>query len=82
MSGELNDKVDQLFAKSSRSKAIKKNKFPVDLEVEKRFGELKTKYANAVAFLLVKNVARRNLQEYFEKDNDNKKRFETIKRLR
>jgi len=82
MSGELNDKVDQLFAKSARSKAIKKNKFPVDLDAEKRFGELKTKYANAVAFLLVKNVPRRGLQEYFEQSDDNKKRFDTIKRLR
>jgi hypothetical protein len=61
MSGELNDKVDMLLAKSSRSKAIKKSKFPVDLDAEKRFSDLKTKYANAVAFLLVKNVARRNL---------------------
>jgi hypothetical protein len=82
MSGELNDKVDMLFAKSSRSKAIKKSKFPVDIEADKRFGELKTKYANAVAFLLVKNVARRSLQEYFEENDDNRKRFETIKRLR
>jgi hypothetical protein len=82
MSGELNDKVDQLFAKSARSKAIKKTKFPVDLDAEKRFGELKTKYANAVAFLLVKNVPRRGLQEYFEQSDDNRKRFDTIKRLR
>ena len=67
------------------SKGIKKNrkdKFPVDVEAERKFGELKTKYANAVAFLLVKNVARRGLQEYFEAGDENKRRFETIKRLR
>jgi hypothetical protein len=79
---DLNDKVDVLLAKSNRSKGIKKSKFPVDIEADRRFAELKTKYANTVAFLLVNNVPRRELQEYFEKSDDNRKRFETIKRLR
>lgn len=77
-----NEKVDMLFKKNPNSKKIKKDKFPVDLEAERRFAELKTKYANAIAFLLVKNVARRNLQEYFEQSEENKRRFETIKRIR
>jgi hypothetical protein len=79
---DLNEQVNMVVAKSSHSKSIKKSKFPVDIEAERRFGELKTKYANAVAFLLVKNVPRRELQEYFEKDDDNKRRFEVIKKLR
>ncbi len=77
-----NEKVDMLFKKNPASKKIKKDKFPVDIEAERRFAELKTKYANAIAFLLVKNVARRNLQEYFEQSEENKRRFETIKRIR
>ena len=83
MSNE-NDKVDLLFQKNPNSKKIKKekSKFPVDLEAEKRFSDLKTKYANAIAFLLVKNVTRRSLQEYFEQSEENKRRFETIKRIR
>jgi hypothetical protein len=43
------------------SRAIKKTDKPrivVDVEAEKRFDDLKRKYANAVAFLLVKNVPR------------------------
>ena len=58
-----NEKIDALFEKNPNSKKIRKekSKFPVDIEAEKRFAELKTKYANAVAFLLVKNVARRSL---------------------
>lgn len=77
-----NEKVDLLFKKNPNSKKIKKDKYPVDIEAERRFSELKTKYANAIAFLLVKNIARRNLQEYFEQGEENKRRFETIKRIR
>ena len=58
---DLDEKLNTILVKSERSKVIKKSKFPVDIDAEKRFNELKTKYANAVAFLLVKNVARRNL---------------------
>ena len=68
-----NEKVDLLFKKNPNSKKIKKDKFPVDIEAERRFGELKTKYANAIAFLLVKNVSRRSLQEYFEASEENKR---------
>jgi hypothetical protein len=79
-----NAKIDALFEKNPSSKKISKNKskFPVDIEAEKKFAELKLKYANAVAFLLVKNVCRRNLQEYFDESDENRRRFDTIKRLR
>jgi hypothetical protein len=79
-----NAKIDALFEKNPTSKKISKNKskFPVDIEAEKKFAELKLKYANAVAFLLVKNVCRRNLQEYFDESDENRRRFDTIKRLR
>ena len=40
------------------SKGIKKTKFPVDVDAERRFDALKRKYANAVAFLLVSNIPR------------------------
>ena len=50
---------------SSKSKAIKKSKFPVDVEAEKAFDSLKRKYSNAIAFLLVKNVPRDELHSYF-----------------
>ena len=49
------------FDKNPRSKVIKKSKYPVDAETEKKFEGLKRKYANAVAFLLVRNVARHQL---------------------
>jgi hypothetical protein len=58
---DLNEQVNVVLAKSSHSKPIKKSKFPVDIEAERRFAEKKIKYANAVAFLLVKNVPRRSL---------------------
>lgn len=46
---------------SSASKGIKKSKFPVDIEAERRFDALKRKYANAIAFLLVSNIPRLQL---------------------
>lgn len=72
--------VSQLI--DSRSKGIKKNKFPVDVEAERKFDGLKRKYANAIAYLLVKNIARRDLKFYFEANDDNRRRFDTIKRFR
>jgi hypothetical protein len=56
------------------SKAIKKPQRPrivTDPEGEKRFEDLKRKYANAIAFLLVKNVPRKNLKAYFEESEEN-----------
>lgn len=67
---------------SKNSKFIKKTKFTVDPEAEARFNDLKRKYANAVAYLLVKNVTRMNLREYFDKSEENRRRFDTIKRFR
>ena len=67
---------------SNKSKAIKKSKFPVDIEAEKAFDGLKRKYANAIAFLLVKNVPRQDLYTYFSENDENIKRFQTIKKLR
>lgn len=65
------------------SKAIKKkSKYPVDVEAEQKFNQLKRKYANAIAYLLVKNVPRKELQHYFEANDENSRRFATIKRLR
>ena len=48
---------------SSHSKGIQKPKgrIAVDAEAERKFDDLKRKYANAIAFLLVKNVARKDL---------------------
>ena len=47
---------------SPHSKPIrKKNRYPADIEADKKFDEQKRKYANAVAYLLVKNVPRTDL---------------------
>lgn len=66
-----------------QSRAIKKKtRFPVDIEADKKFDELKRKYANAIAYLLVKNVRRTDLQNFFSENDDNKRRFETMKKFR
>lgn len=52
------------------------------MEAEKAFDSIKRKYANAIAFLLVKNVPRTNLHAYFEDNEENRRRFQTIKKLR
>ena len=68
---------------STTSKGItKKSKFVSDPESDKKFEELKRKYANAIAFLLVRNVPRLGLKEYFFASEENRRRFDTIKRLR
>ncbi len=67
---------------SQRSKGIKKTKFPVDVEAEKQFESLKRKYANAIVYLLVRNVPRTDLHHYFQENEENKRRFQTIKKLR
>jgi len=48
---------------SPHSKAIKRTKqrYPVDLEADRKFDELKRKYANAIAYMLVKNIRRVDL---------------------
>ncbi len=45
------------------------------MEAEKAFDGLKRKYANAIAFLLVRNVPRQELYNYFHENDENKKRF-------
>ena len=64
------------------SKGIKKSKFPVDIEAEKRFDAIKRKYANAIAYLLANNIPRIGLNEYFQATPENRKRFDTIKKIR
>ena len=68
--------------KQPKTKAIKKSKYPVDVEAEKRFDSLKKKYSNAIAFLLVKNVAKDDLQSFFASSEDNKRRYDTLKKFR
>lgn len=63
-------------------KKDKKSKFPVDVEGDRKFNNLKQKYANAIAYLLVKNIARKDLQQYFEANEENVRRFATIKKIR
>lgn len=79
----MTEEVKGTIAESS--KAIKKPMRPrivVDVEGEKRFDDLKRKYANAIAFLLVKNIPRDKLSQYFDEGEENRRRFSTIKKLR
>ena len=73
-------------ARSAKSKAIlKKNKntkYVNDPEEEKRFEQLKRKYANAIAFLLVKNVPQSQLRTYFNENEETRLRYDTLKRFR
>ena len=39
----------------------KKQRYPVDIDADRKFDELKRKYANAIAYLLVKNIRRTDL---------------------
>ena len=57
----MSDTDSQKISRDSRPIKKVKSKFPVDIEEEKRFDGLKRKYANAIAFLLVKNVNRNEL---------------------
>lgn len=50
---------------ATTSRRIKKTKYPEDIEAERKFTALKQKYANAIAFLLVNNIPRGDLQGYF-----------------
>ena len=58
-----------------------KGKFTVDPEEEKRFDNLKRKYANAVAFLLVKNVGQSQLRSYLENE-ENQAKYQALKSMR
>jgi hypothetical protein len=49
---------------------------------DKKFDELRRKYANAVAYFLIKNVQQSDLHSYFNENEDNKRRYETLKRMR
>lgn len=78
----MSDTDSQKVATESRRIKKVKSKFPVDVEAEKKFEGLKRKYANAIAFLLVRNVSRNELQRYFSENEENARRFATIKKLR
>lgn len=83
MSTAKEESKDLEFKVSQLTKSIKKkSKFPVDVEADRKFDGLKRKYANAVAYLLVKNISRKSLQDYFQTSEENQRRFATIKKIR
>ena len=47
----------------------------MDLDAERKFDGLKRKYANAIAFLLMNNIPRAGMQEYFSANEQNVRRF-------
>lgn len=59
-----------------------KNKSMSDPEEDRRFEELRRKYANAVGFLLVKNIKQSELRTYFEGSEENQRRYTSVKKFR
>lgn len=69
--------------KAQKSRIIKKlPKISKNPEADKHFDDLRRKYANSVAYLLIKNVKQSELRDYFEKSEDNKKRYQSVKKFR
>lgn len=75
--------TSQQVVKSTKSKAIKKGlRPPRNQEVDKEYDDLRRKYANAIAFLLIKGVRQSELREYFEGSEEQRKKFNSLKKFR
>lgn len=53
-----------------------------EIEADQLFDQLRNKYANVIAFLLIKGVKQSELRAYFAASDENKRRYECIKKFR
>jgi hypothetical protein len=75
------EKFSARVGKSERSYGIKKKKFKTDPEEQRKFDDLRKKYANALVYLLIKNIMQSELRSYFETEEGLPK-YEKLKKFR